>query len=103
VYEGLEIITVPTWNLHSAVNGAIKSLNYLNNVLAKIEANNAGCEEAIMLNAEATSPSAGDIVHRQGQQLYTPPLYASASTASRDRDRTGARAGFPSRTQPHPL
>ena len=37
--HGLEIITVPTTrNLHSALNPAIKSLNYLNNVLAKIEA-----------------------------------------------------------------
>ena len=54
LYErGMEIITVPTVrNLHSALNPAIKSLNYLNNILAKIEANNAGCEEAVMLNAE---------------------------------------------------
>src|SRR3989442_4379898 len=54
LYErGLDIVTVPTTrNLHSALNPAIKSLNYLNNVLAKIEANNAGVEEAIMLNAE---------------------------------------------------
>src|ERR1035441_18820 len=51
--RGLDIITVPTVrNLHSALNPAIKSLNYLNNILAKIEANNAGCEEAIMLNVE---------------------------------------------------
>ena len=51
--RGLEIVTVPTTrNLHSALNPAIKSLNYLNNILAKIEANNAGVEEAIMLNAE---------------------------------------------------
>ena len=51
--RGMDIITVPTTrNLHSALNPAIKSLNYLNNILAKIEANNAGCEEAIMLNAE---------------------------------------------------
>ena len=54
LYEkGLEIVTVATTrNLHSALNPAIKSMNYLNNVLAKIEANNAGCEEAVMLNAE---------------------------------------------------
>src|SRR5438105_3103172 len=39
--RGLELITVPTLrNLHSALNPAIKSLNYLNNILAKIEANN---------------------------------------------------------------
>ena len=54
LYEkGMDIVTVATTrNLHSALNPAIKSLNYLNNVLAKIEANNAGCEEAVMLNAE---------------------------------------------------
>ena len=51
--RGMDIVTVPTVrNLHSAVNPAIKSLNYLNNILAKIEANNAGVEEAVMLNAE---------------------------------------------------
>src|SRR5258708_3598347 len=50
--RGLEIITVPTVrNLHSALNPAIKSLNYLNNILPKIEANNAGCEQPVMLNA----------------------------------------------------
>src|SRR5882762_5583651 len=48
--RGMDIVTVPTVrNLHSALNPAIKSLNYLNNILAKIEANNGGCEEAIML------------------------------------------------------
>jgi len=82
LYErGLEIITVPTVrNLHSALNPAIKSLNYLNNILAKIEANNAGCEEAIMLNAEGfVAECTGDnifIVH--GKQLKTPPLSAGA-------------------------
>ena len=41
--QGMDIVTVPTTrNLHSALNPAIKSLNYLNNILAKIEANNAG-------------------------------------------------------------
>ncbi|MEO6182745.1 MAG: aminotransferase class IV, partial [Verrucomicrobiota bacterium] len=51
--RGMDIVTVATVrNLHSAVNPAIKSLNYLNNILAKIEANNAGVEEAVMLNAE---------------------------------------------------
>ena len=45
--RGLDIITVPTTrNLHSALNPAIKSLNYLNNILAKIEANNGGVEGA---------------------------------------------------------
>lgn len=51
--QGLEIITVPTVrNLPEAVNPSIKSLNYLNNILAKIEAKNSGCVEAVMLNAQ---------------------------------------------------
>lgn len=82
LYErGLEIITVPTVrNLHSALNPAIKSLNYLNNILAKIEANNGGCEEAIMLNAEGfVSECTGDnIFIVKSGQLMTPPLSAGA-------------------------
>jgi len=82
LYErGMEIITVPTTrNLHSALNPAIKSLNYLNNILAKIEANNAGCEEAIMLNAEGfVSECTGDnIVIVKAGQMLTPPLSAGA-------------------------
>lgn len=51
--NGLEVITVPTRrNSPEAVNPRIKSLNYLNNILAKIEANIAGVPEAIMLNQE---------------------------------------------------
>ncbi len=79
--RGMEIITVPTTrNLHSALNPAIKSLNYLNNILAKIEANNAGCEEAIMLNAEGfVSECTGDnIVIVKAGQMLTPPLSAGA-------------------------
>ena len=82
LYErGMEIITVPTVrNLHSALNPAIKSLNYLNNILAKIEANNAGCEEAIMLNAEGfVAECTGDnIFIVKNGQLQTPPLSAGA-------------------------
>lgn len=79
--KGMETITVPTVrNLHSALNPAIKSLNYLNNILAKIEANNAGCEEAIMLNAEGfVAECTGDniFIVKEGQVL-TPPLSAGA-------------------------
>src|SRR2546425_4777534 len=80
LYErGMEIITVPTTrNLHSALNPAIKSLNYLNNILAKIEANNAGCEEALMLNAEGfAAECTGDnlFIIKTGK-LQTPPLSA---------------------------
>jgi branched-chain amino acid aminotransferase len=82
LYErGMEIVTVATTrNLHSALNPAIKSLNYLNNVLAKIEANIAGVEEAIMLNAEGyVSECTGDniFIVKDGQ-MFTPPLSAGA-------------------------
>jgi branched-chain amino acid aminotransferase len=79
--QGMDIITVPTTrNLHSALNPAIKSLNYLNNILAKIEANNAHVEEAIMLNAEGfVAECTGDnlFIVKNGE-LLTPPLSASA-------------------------
>jgi branched-chain amino acid aminotransferase len=79
--RGLDIVTVPTTrNLHSALNPAIKSLNYLNNILAKIEANNAGVEEAVMLNAEGfVAECTGDnlFIGKNGE-LFTPPLSAGA-------------------------
>jgi branched-chain amino acid aminotransferase len=74
--DGLEIVTVPTVrNLPEALNPQIKSLNYLNNILAKIEAANAGCDEAIMLDslgyvAECTGDNI--FVVKNGH-LYTPP------------------------------
>ncbi len=54
MYEkGLDVITVPTRrNGPEGVNPRIKSLNYLNNIMAKIEANMAGVPEAILLNQE---------------------------------------------------
>lgn len=49
--KGMEIITVPTVKNHpEALNPELKSLNYLNNILAKIEATNVGYNEAIMLD-----------------------------------------------------
>jgi len=74
--EGLKIVTVPTIrNLPEALNPQIKSLNYLNNILAKIEAANAGCDEAIMLDSLGyVAECTGDnifIVKRN--HLYTPP------------------------------
>jgi len=79
--RGLDIITVATTrNLHSALNPAIKSLNYLNNILAKIEALNGGCEEAIMLNSEGfVAECTGDnIFIIKNGQIFTPPLSAGA-------------------------
>lgn len=79
--RGMDIVTVPTTrNLHNAVNPAIKSLNYLNNILAKIEANIAGVEEAIMLNADGyVAECTGDnIFILKNGQMFTPPLSAGA-------------------------
>ncbi len=77
IYEkGMAIITVPTIrNLPEALNPQIKSLNYLNNILAKIEAINAGYQEALMLDhlgyvAECTGDN---IFVVKKEQLYTPP------------------------------
>ena len=74
--NGLEIVTVPTVrNLPEAVNPQIKSLNYLNNILAKIEAINSGCDEAIMLDALGyVAECTGDnIFIVKNSHLYTPP------------------------------
>ncbi len=74
--KGMEIITVPTIrNLCEAVNPQIKSLNYLNNILAKIEAINSGYQEGLMLDhlgyvAECTGEN---IFVVKGKELYTPP------------------------------
>ena len=78
---GMEIITVPTQrNMSEAVSPRVKSLNYLNNVLAKIEAVNSGFEEAIMLNkygfvAECTGDNV--FITKNGV-LITPPAYMGA-------------------------
>jgi branched-chain amino acid aminotransferase len=80
VYEnGLEVITCVTRrNLPEALNPQMKSLNYLNNILAKIEVVRAGAHEGLMLNhlgyvAEAT----GDNVFVwRGGSLITPPVHA---------------------------
>jgi len=76
--EGMEIITVPTpRNLPEALNPQIKSLNYLNNILAKIEATNAGVAEALMLGAQgyvAECTGENIFIVRDGV-LKTPPPY----------------------------
>jgi branched-chain amino acid aminotransferase len=79
--KGLDLITVPTMRSPpSALNPAIKSLNYLNNVLAKIEASQGGVLEAIMLNAQGyVAECTGDNVFIiKGGQIFTPPVTAGA-------------------------
>jgi len=73
--QGLEIVTASTARNHpGALNPRIKSLNYLNNILAKIEGLKAGCIEALMLNHKGeVAECTGDniFVVRDGQ-LLTP-------------------------------
>ena len=76
--EGLCLITVATQrNVPEALNPQIKSLNYLNNILAKIEAINAGYEEAIMLSPSGyvTECTGENIFLVKGKQLLTPPPF----------------------------
>lgn len=82
LYEtGMSIITVGTMrNQAEAVNPRIKSLNYLNNVLAKIEAMNAGVMECIMLNPQGyVAEASGDNVFAlRGKTLLTPPPWCGS-------------------------
>ncbi|MEF8788081.1 MAG: branched-chain-amino-acid transaminase, partial [Planctomycetota bacterium] len=77
--KGLEVITVPTLRNHqNALSPKIKSLNYLNNILAKIEGLQAGVVEAIMLNQQGyVAECTGDniFVVKDGD-LITPPAHA---------------------------
>ncbi|SIN79083.1 branched-chain amino acid aminotransferase [Singulisphaera sp. GP187] len=80
LYEhGLKIITAGTQRNHpSALNPRIKSLNYLNNIMAKIEGTNAGCLEALMLNHKGeVAECTGDniFIVRRGE-LLTPGIDA---------------------------
>ncbi|MCR4336673.1 MAG: branched-chain-amino-acid transaminase [Candidatus Omnitrophica bacterium] len=63
--KGMEIITVPTVRNHAeALNPQLKSLNYLNNILAKIEANTSGYSEAIMLDTH------GNVAECTGDNIF---------------------------------
>lgn len=79
LYEkGISIITVPTRrNVPEALNPMAKTLNYLNNILAKIEARAAGAQEALMLNNEGfVAECTGDNIFMVKKGiLYTPPVY----------------------------
>ena len=82
LYEnGLKIISVPTRRINaSALPPAVKSLNYLNNILAKIEAKRVGFQEALMLNDKGEiAECTGDNVFIFSKGIvYTPPLDAGS-------------------------
>ncbi|MHB1042195.1 MAG: branched-chain-amino-acid transaminase [Eubacteriales bacterium] len=76
--KGLEVVTVSTRrNIPAACNPRVKSLNYLNNIYARMEATLAGVPEAIMLNAEGyVAEATGDniFIVKKGV-LITPPTH----------------------------
>ncbi|MCC9644122.1 branched-chain-amino-acid transaminase [Rhodopirellula sp. JC740] len=77
--EGLELITASTIRNHpAALSPRVKSLNYLNNIMAKIEAIRAGCIEAVMLNTkgEVAECTGDNIFIVRGGRLITPPIDA---------------------------
>ncbi len=79
--NGLKIITAGTVRNHTeALNPRVKSLNYLNNVMAKIEAINAGCMECLMLNPQGqVAEASGDNVFAvKNGVLTTPPSWCGA-------------------------
>ena len=77
--KGLSVITASVIRNHpNALSPRIKSLNYLNNILAKIEAVRAGCQEAVMLNhnGEVAECSADNIFMVKRGVIRTPHLVA---------------------------
>ena len=79
--NGLNVITVPTRrNVPEALNSRIKSLNYLNNIMAKIEAKNSNVIEAIMLNSDGyvVECTGDNIFIIKNEAIYTPPTYLGA-------------------------
>jgi branched-chain amino acid aminotransferase len=79
--QGLKIVTVPTRRMNpAALSPAIKSLNYLNNIMGKIEAQQFGALEAIMLNDQGlVAECTGDNVFVvQKGHIYTPSAQQGA-------------------------
>src|SRR5262249_33715891 len=86
-WSGVRVITSTfRRNAHDSVSPAIKSLNYMNNVLARLEANDRGADEALMLDrdgyvAEAT---ADNIFIVTDQGLVTPPTTTNLKGITRE-------------------
>jgi len=77
--DGLKIITAATIRNHpAALSSRVKSLNYLNNILAKIEGTDAGCIEALMLNhkGEVAECTGDNIFIIKNGMVKTPPIDA---------------------------
>jgi len=79
--NGLTVVTCATRRTNPAsLNPAVKSLNYLNNVMARIEANLAGADEALMLNdnGNVSECTADNVFIIKRGQIFTPPISAGA-------------------------
>lgn len=79
--KGLSIVTCATRRSNPAsLNPAVKSLNYLNNVMARIEANLARADEALMLNdaGNVAECTADNVFIIKRDQIFTPPITAGA-------------------------
>src|SRR5712672_2327129 len=79
--NGLTVVTVATRRTGpGALNPAVKSLNYLNTVMARIEANLAEADEALMLNDQGciAECTADNIFVIKRDEIFTPPITAGA-------------------------
>ncbi len=79
--RGLTVVTCATRRTNAAaLNPAVKSLNYLNNVMARIEANLAGADEGLMLNdaGNVSECTADNVFIIKRGQIFTPPISAGA-------------------------
>lgn len=79
--KGLRMATAPTRRTApAALSPSVKSLNYLNNIMGKIEGKLCGAQEVVMLNEQGyVAEGSGDniFVLRKGK-MYTPPIYVGA-------------------------
>jgi len=106
--NGLKTISVSTRrNIPDALNAKIKSLNYLNNILTKIQANLAGVGEAIMLNPQGyvVEGSSDNIFIVKRGAVYTPPCYLGALEGITRRAiiEICNRVGYPVKEEPFTL
>jgi branched-chain amino acid aminotransferase len=77
--EGLKLVTASTQRAsQNVLSPSIKSLNYLNNIMAKVEGSLAGAQEVVMLNAQGyvTECSSENIFILKKDKMYTPPVYS---------------------------
>jgi len=78
---GIRVVTAATRQIAAAsVDPRIKSLNYLKNVLARMEAHEAGAAEALMLNPEGfvAECTADNVFAVHGNRIVTPPATEGA-------------------------